>query len=152
MLGSGDATMERMALRAGLTSTSGVARGVALEAFMNSQPTLMAFAEIDGEDQEEVFARWIAAVGSLSSSTTGNFPIGIGPYSAEDNCFVASDRPTTCSSRLGGTEVSFYSGGSWGTARLNESCELVGSISHNFNSSMTTGPITLTIPLLGQLQ
>ncbi len=152
MLESGDATMERMALRAGLTSTSGVARGVALDAFMNTQPTLMAFATADTEGEVNVgFEQWIDANGSLSSAKTGSFPIVVGPYLDDENCF-GSTTLRGCHSRLGGTEFSFYVGSAWGTARLNDGGELIGAISHRFDSKRFTGPVSLTIPLLGQLQ
>ncbi|SMY08010.1 hypothetical protein [Flavimaricola marinus] len=153
MLASGDAAMQRLALRAGLSSTSGVARGVALEAYLKTQPTLIAFASVEGEEEvNSGFARWMNANGSLSSDRTGSFPIPIGPYLEDQNCFGSPTRPNDCFNRLGGTEVSFFVGAAWGTARLNDSGELVGSISHSFSSNQFTGPISLTIPLLGQLQ
>jgi hypothetical protein len=148
MLASGDRAMERLALRAGLSSTSGVVRGVAMDAFMKSRPTLIAFA-VGQEDTAEGFQRWMQTIGSVSSATEGSFPIGVGPYIEDENCFGSGARPTQCYRRLGGTEFSFLEGSVWGTARLNESGELVGSIS---NDSYKTGPIAITIPLLGQLQ
>ena len=151
MLASGDPAMERMALRAGLTSTSGVARGVALEAYLAGQPTLTAFAEAEGEPGT-YFETWLGQVGAVSSENTGVFAIPVGPMIADKNCFGTPSDPTECGVRQGGAEVSFYIGRSWGTVRLNENGELVGSISNRANSSTFTGPIALTIPLLGQLQ
>jgi hypothetical protein len=148
MLGSGDPAMERLALRAGLSSTSGVMRGVSMDAFMESGPTLVAFA-VGQEDNAEGFQRWIQTIGSLSSATEGSFPIEVGPYIEDENCYGSGDQPAQCYRRLGGTELSFYQGDAWGTARLNESGELVGSISNN---RYVTGPIAITITLLGQLQ
>lgn len=148
MLESGDPAMERLALRVGLTSTSGISRGVALEAYMQGQPTLMAFAT-GGADASDEFQRWIQSIGSLSSETSGVFPIVIGPSIDDKNCFGAAAGSRNCTSRIAGTEVSFLIGGTWGTASLNESGELVGSIS---NGSYKTGPVAVKIPLLGQLQ
>lgn len=151
MLVSGDAAMERLALRAGLTSTSGVMRGVALEAYLSGQPTLVAFAEHAGE-APPYFAAWIDYNGSLSGDTTGSFPIAVGPWIEDQACFALPASRATCGVRVGGTEVSFFVGGSWGAARLNENGELVGSISRRASSRDDTGPISVTIPLLGQLQ
>lgn len=151
MLGSGDAGMQRLALRAGLSSTSGVARGVALEAYLNGQPTLMAFAEHAAEPTS-YFAEWLNFVGSLSGDKTGSFPIAVGPWIEDQSCFALPSQPTSCGVRIGGTEVSFLIGSSWGTARLNEAGELVGSISYRRSSSSETGPISVKIPLLGQSQ
>lgn len=151
MLASGDASMERLALRAGLSSTSGVMRGVALEAYLSGEPTLVAFAEHAGE-APPYFAEWIDHNGSLSGDTTGSFPIAVGPWIEDQACFALPASPASCGVRVGGTEVSFFIGGSWGSARLNESGQLVGSISRRANSRDVTGPISVTIPLLGQLQ
>lgn len=152
MLASGDPGMTRLALRAGLTSTSGVMRGVALEAYMEGQPTLMAFAEHAAEEAPPYFSEWMDYVGSLSSDTTGVFPIPVGPKVDGQACFSGAANPETCAIRVGGTEVSFLIGSAWGTARLNENGELVGSISRQANSRDFTGPIAVTIPLLGQVQ
>ena len=148
MLGSGDPAMERLALRAGLSSTSGVVRGVALESFLKSRPTLTAYA-VGQDDAAEGVQVWLQSVGAISADAAGSFPIAIGPYIEDENCFGSAQRPTECYNRVGGTELSFYIGQSWGVARLNESGELVGSIS---NRGYKTGPIAVTIPLLGQLQ
>ncbi len=149
MLVSGDPALERLALRAGLTSTSGVVRGVALSAFLDGKPTLVAFAETQVEEPAG-FQRWIEAVGSLNSQETGSFAITVGPP-VEDapSCYGSLLEPGDCRVRIGGTELSFYVGSAWGSARLNENGELVGGIS---NAAYKTGPITLRIPLLGQLQ
>ncbi len=153
MLGSDDPTMERMALRAGLTSTSGVARGFALKTFLNTQPSLMAFATAATEGEVNVgFEQWLEANGSLSSATTGSFPIAVGAYLSDENCFGSSSGSGGCFGRLGGTEFSFRIGSAWGTARLNDSGASIGAISHRFDASRSTGPMSLTIPLQGQLQ
>lgn len=148
MIGSGDPAMARLALRAGLTSTSGVVRGVALEAFMNSQPTLTAYA-VAQEENAEGFQRWVQTLGSLTSATEGSFPIAVGPYIAAQNCFGSAQFPNDCHRRLGGAELSFREGSDWGTARLNENGELTGAIS---SARFSTGPVAVTVPLLGQLQ
>jgi len=148
MLASGDPALERMALRAGLSSTSGVARGVALEAYLSAMPTVVAFATAQS-DNPDGFRNWIEGVGSVSSDATGSFPIEVGPITEDGSCYGTRKYPRNCYVRIGGTEVSFLIGGSWGSARLNENGELVGAIS---NGTYRTGPIALRIPLLGQLQ
>lgn len=148
MLASGDPGMTRLALRAGITSTSSVARGVALEAYLMSQPTLVAYATVETE-QIEGFQRWIPRVGSASSDTTGVFPIAIGEFLEDQSCFGAPGNTSKCARRLGGTELSFLVDGKWGSVQLTDSGELVGFISHD---TFKTGPVALTIPLLGQFQ
>lgn len=147
MLASGDPVMKRLALRSGLTSTSGVMRGVALEAFFQGQPNLVAFAKSEEEDTTG-FQRWMLRAGALSSENSGSFPVAIGPAIDGENCFSAPGY-NECRNRVAGAEAAMIVVESWAIATLNDSGELVGTLSAARES---TGPISFTIPLLGQLQ
>jgi hypothetical protein len=147
LMASGEPLLVNLALEAGLSAPDGVMRKSAFEAYVATRPTLLAHAEIDG-DFGEKFRSWIElSGGSVASETTGTLTLAIGPWDEDQRCYLRAAQDT-CQTRVADGQLSdVMSYGIIGLV-LGEGGTLTGSVSHERSG----GPVSIRVPLLGQLQ
>lgn len=143
LMASGEPLLVNLALEAGLSALDGVMRKSAFEAYIASRPTLLAHAEIEG-DFGEKFRGWIERLGgSAASETTGTLTLAIGPWDDASRCYLGPRQ--TCQARIADGQLSYATDyGTVGLA-LGEGGILSGSVSH----SLSGGPVSIRVPLLG---
>lgn len=154
MLASDEPLLVNLALEVGLTAVNPVMRQVALESYIASQPTLLAKAELIGDEADpQAFAGWMEAVGSLTGERSGQVTFPIGPYDETAQCYKGVGR-TTCIARVASGALALTVVGGNTSITGEAGLDLVeGGQLKGFVSAQTSGgPVALTIDLIGPAQ
>lgn len=127
MLGSGDATLERMALDYGLYSPNPVVRRTALDAFFSTQPTLGIYlTQAEGEKNRKWDYHATQGKGSVLEDGRIFYSTQIGKFKEDQNCYTRFENDD-CRVRVSDTELGITIWGNWHSLTLNDQGQLVGS-------------------------
>jgi hypothetical protein len=127
MLGSGDVTLERMALDYGLYSPNPVVRRTVLDAFFLTQPTFGIYlTQAEGEDNANWDLYATKGKGSVLEDGRIFYSIQTGKYNEDKNCYTVFENDD-CRVRVSDTEVGVTIWGNWHSLTLNDQGQLIGS-------------------------
>jgi hypothetical protein len=131
MMGSGDASLQRMAVEFGIFSTNPSVRAAALKAYLDARPTLSVFMTI-GEAFEPNQRNYVHNLINRLGGTAGEgqeafLSIPVGPYDSERGCYVYGTDERECLMRVNDQVASFRLLNIWSALTMTETGELVGA-------------------------
>lgn len=148
MMGSGDATLQRMAVEFGIFSTNPSVRAAALKAYLDAKPTLTVFVTL-GEAFEEDQRSWVQGQinrlgGTAGDGQEGFLSIPVGAYDAAQSCYTYASDERECLMRVSDQVASIRLLRIWSALSMNEAGELVGAASpyQNYPTMDLRIPIT----------
>lgn len=147
MMGSGDATLQRMAVEFGIFSTNPSVRAAALKAYLDAKPTLSVFLTLSDDmsnSERGWLERTIASLnGTRVDAQEAFLSFRVGDFDSVQDCYTHAVDSSTCLVRVSEQVVSFALFGRWNALNLDDAGTLVGTGAPNSGYQ----PVAMRIPI-----